>query len=76
MIWEWIWLSSIIAYPLFGMTACKKSNVSNMTKFIYTVFILGLLPVLFAICYYAGDAYKYATAAKSKKAGVEMWRVR
>merc|ERR1712117_769223 len=34
VLWEWIWLTSVL-FTYFGLTACKKSNASSMTVFIY-----------------------------------------
>ena len=72
VLWEWIWLTSVL-FTYFGLTACKKSNASSMTVFIYGVLLTGLLPVLFALAYHAGDVFNYVSSSKSLK-GVQSWQ--
>ena len=72
VLWEWIWLTSVL-FTYFGLTACKKSNASSMTVFIYGVLLIGLLPVLFALAYHAKDVFNYVSSSKSLK-GVQSWQ--
>ena len=72
ILWEWIWLASVL-FTYFGLTACKKSNASSMTIFIYGVLLTGLLPVLFALAYHAKDVFSYVSSSKSLK-GVQSWQ--
>merc|ERR1712115_590337 len=72
VLWEWIWLTSVL-FTYFGLTACKKSNASSMTVFIYGVLLTGMLPVLFALAYHAKDVFNYVSSSKSLK-GVQSWQ--
>ena len=72
VLWEWIWLTSVL-FTYFGLTACKKSNASSMTVFIYGVLLTGLLPVLFALAYHAKDVFNYVSSSKSLE-GVQSWQ--
>ena len=72
ILWEWVWLSSVL-FTYFGLTACKKSNASSMTIFIYGVLLTGLLPVLFALAYHAKDVYGFVSSSRSLE-GVQSWQ--
>ena len=56
-VWEWVWLAGFV-FSFFGLTACKKSNVSRMSLFFYGTLFLCLVPVGFGMGYFAGDIYR------------------
>uniref|UniRef100_A0A0K2SZT6 Jagunal n=1 Tax=Lepeophtheirus salmonis TaxID=72036 RepID=A0A0K2SZT6_LEPSM len=69
-LWELFWILSIPA-TLLGLLSSKKSNASMMTKFFYSILVLGLFPVLVGFAANFSELYRYASSKDIEK--VETW---
>ncbi|XP_050314123.1 protein jagunal [Anthonomus grandis grandis] len=58
--WEWIWLSSFIVSVL-ALDATKRNNVNRMKQYIFAIGLLGIGPLLYAICYWMPEVLIYLT---------------
>ncbi len=75
-LWEWLWLLSL-PFTYLGLSACRRSNASSMTKFMSGVLLFGILPVTVGLGIHFPDVYTYATAGKKAAAAEDMttWKV-
>ncbi len=69
-------MSSLVFAPL-ALSACRRSNVSSMVKFMTGIVLLALVPVLIGTAIHFGDLFIYVSSAKRSAAAETMstWKV-
>lgn len=71
MIWEWMWLSSLL-FTFFGLSGARKNKSGSMKIFVLGTVIFGLGPIFFAAIYYAKDMWQYVETRDSS--GLQRWQ--
>ncbi|XP_059083752.1 uncharacterized protein LOC131881023 [Tigriopus californicus] len=71
VLWEWFWFAGIVS-TFFGLSALKKSLYKSMTKSFYGLLLLNLVPVLFALVFYASDFFAFVKTKSTR--GQDTWR--
>lgn len=57
-LWEWIWILSVpVTY--FGLSACKRSNIIAIRRFMLGSIVLSLMPVLIGMAMHAPQMYAF-----------------
>jgi len=60
LVWEWLWLLSV-PVTLFGLSACKHSNLKSIKQFLIGTLVCSLLPILLGMALHAVDCYQFIT---------------
>merc|ERR1712168_1297848 len=71
LIWEWLWLLSI-PVTIFGLSACKNSNLKNIQQFLVGTLICSLLPVFLGMGLHFMDVYEFLTEGVSNN--ILVWQ--
>ena len=72
MSWEWIWASSIFS-TIIAKKSMKKNNITWMRVYGLLIFLISLVPVLYAFGYYFNDFYTYIQTKDIKQVS-EKWQ--
>lgn len=74
--WEYIWCLSILT-SFIGLTAVKGNKVRDMQKYMISICLLALLPLIYCLLYYFGDVWEYMTLAEDtdiEETDIFIWR--
>jgi len=71
LIWEWLWLLSI-PVTIFGLSACKNSNLKNIQQFLVGTLICSLLPVFLGMGLHFMDVYEFLAEGVSNN--ILVWQ--
>jgi len=80
--WEWMWILSV-PVTFFGLSACKKSNMIAIRRFMLGSLVFSLLPVLIGMAVHAPEVYTFLfaededsaeDAAESEVDQITMWQ--
>jgi len=64
-LWEWLWLLSV-PVTFFGLSACKKSNMVAIQRFMLGSLVLSLVPILIGMVVHATDVIEFLFVAPSE----------
>src|SRR5271156_1588901 len=70
MFWEYWWCFSLVV-TFVGLSAIRKNNSQTLQIYLGGIIANGIVPVLFALYFYSGDVYKYASTRSSKN--IQTW---
>lgn len=71
LIWEWIWLGSLI-FCFFGLSGARRNKSSSMQLYAGGTFLFGMCPVVGAGIYYIKDLWQFVETRDSS--GLEKWQ--
>jgi len=57
-LWEWLWLLSV-PVTFFGLSACKKSNIIAVRRFMLGSLALSLLPIIIGMVVHGTDVIEF-----------------
>ncbi|XP_012225880.1 protein jagunal isoform X2 [Linepithema humile] len=69
--WEYIWSTSLLL-SFFALSAIKKNSLKTLQKYMISIVVLGLGPLIYAIVYYFKDVWTYLTIGKSED--ILLWQ--
>lgn len=52
--WEYVWCTSILT-TFVGLSAAKKNSIKDMQKYLITLSVTGILPIVYCVIYYFSD---------------------
>lgn len=61
--WEYIWLSSLLT-SFWGLSAVRGNKIRDMQKYIISIVVFSVMPLLYCFIYYFGDVWEYITLDK------------
>lgn len=70
--WEYIWCTSLLL-SFLALSAIKRNRLKTLQKYMISILVLGLGPLIYAIVYYFKDVWTYLTVGKSED--IHLWQV-
>jgi len=70
LLWEWLWILSV-PVTFFGLSACKKSNLIAIRRFMLGSLLFSLLPIFIGMVVHAPQAYSFLVEEEEEEEGVE-----
>lgn len=75
--WEYIWCLSIFT-TFVGLSAAKANRIKDMQKYVIGLVATGVLPNLYCLIYYFGDAMEYSGLENHQElanTNITLWQV-
>ncbi|XP_005191525.1 protein jagunal [Musca domestica] len=74
--WEYIWLASLLT-SFVGLSAARGNKIRDMQKYMITLGLFGVLPLLYCFVYYFGDVLEYLSLEDKsdlEETDIVLWR--
>lgn len=75
--WEYIWLASVLT-SFVGLAAARANKIRDMQKYMISLGVFGILPLIYCFVYYFGDVWEYLTLedkSELEETEIFLWRV-